>query len=273
MTLRTWFGFCLVTVTAVSVAWDAKGHQIIGEIAYRNLTPKAKERADALLKSDPNERYRVLYQATVWADEIKGETREFDAWHYVNFFQGEANEKPLEPNVLSALDAQTKVLKDPAATREQHLVALKWVLHLVGDIHMPLHASSRMVNGVSDRGGNGYLLDQNSRQRNLHSYWDNALTRATVGMNIAQSADSVIKRGTDNKSYPNRVPTAANWTKAREWAMESFQLAKEFLYTTPQNQAPGAKYEQMAQDISSIRAVESGIRLAALLNSLFDPQK
>lgn len=270
MSVRFGLGLVLVAVAGLASAWDSKGHQIIGEIAFRNLTPTAKTKALALLRTDTNERYRIFYQATVWADEIKGETREFDAWHYVNFFQGQANEKPEEPNVLTALDAQTKVLKDPAAAREQHLVALKWGLHLVADIHMPLHASSRMVNGVSDRGGNGFLLDQNSRQRNLHSYWDNALTRATVGLNIAQSADVIVKRGTDSKSYPNRVATAKDSKNPRDWAIESFEIAQKYLYTTPQGKAPGAEYEKMAQDIASIRAVEAGLRLADWVNTVFD---
>ena len=259
----------LAIVSSLSFAWDAKGHQIIGEIAFRNLTPEAKSASLALIKSMNDERYKFFYQATVWADDIKKDTRDFDAWHYVNFYQGQENKKPEEPNALTAMKAQTAILKGAQYGQDDKRRALMWMLHLIGDIHMPLHSSSRIVNGESDRGGNGFTLDAKGQIRNLHYYWDSAMTRATTGLDIAASADKVLKTAEGVEGYPNRTKKATEEMTFEGWAKESFNLAKDYLYKTPEGRLPDAKYDRMAEEIACVRGTEAGLRLAKYLNDIF----
>lgn len=270
MGLRSWFVAFAVVVSAASFGWDAKGHQIVGEIAYRNLTATAKAKIDKVLASDPDMQYHTFYQATTWADDIKKDTKEFSPWHYIDNYIDHPEMKPPVPNVLTAIDAQTKILKENNMGADARLRAVKWLLHLIGDVHQPLHATSRIVNGEDDQGGNKFVLDANGQIRNLHYYWDNAMTRATTGLDIAQSADKVTGIAKKSSGFGLNPEKAADDLKPEDWAMESFHLCEKYVYNTKQGQMPDSAYSKMAEELACVRGYEAGLRMAAYLNSIFD---
>lgn len=257
--------FALFVVVAPSAfAWDAKGHQIIAEIAYRNLTPAVKQKCDDILSTDPEARYHVFFQASTWADDIKSTTKDFDNWHYINKFIGRPDQAAPKPNVLAAIEAQTKELKS-GLERNARRDALKWLLHLIGDVHQPLHTTARYVGDKHDRGGNDFLLG-NERGQNLHTFWDRALTNATQGMDIQKSADYALRRAADAPGGQDAIDKAVKDLNANDWVLEGYKIASDFVYSTPEGQQPGAAYTKQAQEIALTRAVIGGRRMAAWLN-------
>src|SRR5438128_1518435 len=145
-------------------------------------------------------------------------------------------------------------------------VALAWLLHLVGDIHQPLHSSSRVTPAEplpkGDEGANTFHLDDN---RNLHAYWDRILDAAIAP-----------EPGEDSIAYASRIarqidrvagaPAAA--TDALSWAHEGLRLAQTVVYTgVSRGSAPSAAYHAEALKVSEGQIALAGYRLAALLNA------
>lgn len=119
-----------------------------------------------------------MASVSTWADEVR--SRETAAWHYVNPPDGSCSYEPARdcPGgncVVEAINGQVAILKSRASDAER-LVALKWVVHLVGDVHQPLHAGFK-----GDKGGNRYQVQAFGRGMNLHSLWDGGLIRNRVG--------------------------------------------------------------------------------------------
>ena len=141
-------------------AWGAEGHRIVADIATRFLTPQAAERVRALLVNDkladgtPSGR-QSLGEIAYWSDEIKDFPwgKRAGSWHYDDVpVCGAPDPEHYCKRGLCAsaqIARHLELLKSPRATRRQKNEALKWVVHLVGDIHQPLHTATR-----HDRGGN-----------------------------------------------------------------------------------------------------------------------
>lgn len=265
--IRSIAAISLVAISCISFGWDAKGHQIIAEIAYRDLTPTAQRTAARLLNSDTDSKYHDFPAASVWADDIKSKTRDFDNWHYINRFVGNPEIEPAKPNVVTAMAEQSKILGNSNTADASRLVALKWMLHLVGDVHQPLHTSARMVNGKNDRGGNDFLLGT-GRGENLHSFWDRALTEATRGKNIQESADMILAQINSSADSKAKLEKEVKESSPDAWVNEGYGVANDFLYKLPEGQSPNPDYVKKAQSASMYRAALAGKRLAIWLNTL-----
>ena len=151
-------------------AWNATGHRIVAAIAYDRLTPQAKARVDELLKQHPDfaglSPRDAFLAAAVWPDTIKGDSRFYDDiaanpkptpllpgfpsmarhtnWHYVDLPfspDGTRLERPKKPNALTEL---RRILKEPELTAYD----LPWLIHLTGDVHQPLHCTSRFTSAL-----------------------------------------------------------------------------------------------------------------------------
>src|SRR5947209_346561 len=144
-------------------------------------------------------------------------------------------------------------------------VALAWLLHLVGDIHQPLHCSSRVSPDEplphGDAGGNTFRLDDD---RNLHGYWDRILDEAIAP-----------EPGEDSIAYASRIAQRSERTEPRVtssadvsgWAQEGLRIAQTVVYAgVSRGTAPSADYEAEALRVSEGRIALAGYRLAALLN-------
>src|SRR5690606_28115726 len=114
-----------------------------------------------------------------WADEIKSEPQTYSHtynWHYTEWedHNHEHDESASEGKLVSAINEQVAVLKDPKASQDKKVFAIKFIVHLVGDLHQPLHVG----NGF-DQGGNTCKVTFHGEVMNLHVLWDEALIAKT----------------------------------------------------------------------------------------------
>lgn len=229
-------------------AWGAEGHRLIGEMAEAQLTPAARAEVARLLAAEPG---ATMSSVSTWADEIR--SRETASWHYVNPPPGDCSYergRDCEDGrcAVEALNKQVTVLKSKASDAER-LTALKWVIHLVGDIHQPLHAGFK-----GDKGGNLYQVQAFGRGTNLHSLWDGVLIRKRAGGIDALRASA----STPGVAAPALPQPAA-------WAVESCKVV-----ISPGFYPDGRFIEQsyIAQwdPVLVVRLKSSAQRLAAALN-------
>lgn len=269
------------------VAWGPQGHRTVGAIADRLLSPGARTSVSQLLQRDLDKFGRAsgrttLESVSVWADEIRGTAASHPRWHYDNVPvcgtlrrerycpDGECNTGQL-PRLISVL------ADSHAATRERN-EALKWVVHLVADIHQPLHAADN-----ADHGGNDVqvaLAGLKTRGReSLHRVWDSELVPAALDTGSRQQppADIAALAG-----EARRLAADIGQGSPQSWAAESNRLARSVAYHyggfACGQAAPGivvldAPYQQAAAGVVRGRLLLAGARLAAVLNDALAPAR
>ncbi len=145
----------LLSASAPAHAWGAQGHRLVAEVADARLNPTARAEVDRLLATEPD---ATLASIAPWADQLRakdpGLGRRSAGWHYVNIAEDNCHyEAPKHCRngncIVEALKAQSTILGDRSLTDGERLQALKFVVHLVGDIHQPMHAGY-----AHDKGGN-----------------------------------------------------------------------------------------------------------------------
>jgi hypothetical protein len=268
---------------AQAIAWGPEGHRVIGDIASRYLVPRARAQVLELLRYDrladgrPSGR-RSLGEVANWADEIKdykwGQRKA--SWHYDDIpLCGGARQSLHCRNGQCAsiqLERQLEILVDEGAKRGKRNEALKWIAHLLGDIHQPLHASNR-----DDRGGNRVQVSFFGERDNppygsinLHAIWDVHMVHrllAERGGELAFVAGPVT--GEERRA----------WEKGSisDWIAESHRIAGDFVYpklpvasSCPQKISGvveiGQTYYAQAAPVIETQIRKAGIRLARVLN-------
>ncbi|HEX8550299.1 MAG TPA: S1/P1 nuclease [Abditibacteriaceae bacterium] len=267
-------------------AWWDEGHMAVAQIAYTRLTPVAKARADALVPMGATEKNNTFVSAACWADDLKDEGVYFyNDWHYADTPLIDGVQPPRnmrDGRLLWALEQCVALLKPrfsrdgkplPPAPDAEKARALRFVLHLVGDIHQPLHAASRFSPETprGDRGGNEYKILEPERTgaHDLHALWDGAggMFRGRIDRRNLAPLETIVF------SIENRFPveTVPEWKNAdfAAWQRESFDLAKTVVYQTPLHEKPSEKYVAQVQSVSARRIAVAGYRLADLLNRIF----
>lgn len=164
------------------LAWGNQGHQIIAMLAEAQLSPAAHKEVKRLLALEPG---ATLTSISTWADEHRSPATA--AWHYVNFPRDSCNYQPKRdcPDgkcVVVAIERQLEIL-EAESSDEKRLIALKYLVHLIGDIHQPLHAGY-----ADDKGGNTYQLQAFMRGSNLHALWDTGMIKA-----IDKDNESIVR--------------------------------------------------------------------------------
>ena len=156
--------------------WGSKGHEIVAAIAETHLTDTARKRIKELLPQGT-----TLAEASTWPDKAGRQIPDMDPYHFINFPKDantydQQRDCKLRNCIIEAIAWYMQVLKSPDAPRNEKRIALRFVAHLVGDIHQPLHAGF-----AEDRGGNSVDVRFNGRKENLHSLWDTALVELEQG--------------------------------------------------------------------------------------------
>ena len=295
-----------VLALPASALWDAAGHRTVAAIAWEHMTPRARARAVELLLHGPAlanfpalrpaspappaqgseaARDRALFlNAATWADLVRSRDQPWHAyhrptWHYADFYWDVEHGQPHDipgtgPDSLNAAErivALRATLADAKAADTTKAVALAWLLHLVGDIHQPLHCSSRVTPDDpplphGDEGGNRFRLDDN---RNLHGYWDRILGEAIApdpGEDSIAYADRIAHR-IERAHPPASLAAPAAATDVLGWTQEGLRVAQTVVYAgVTRGEAPSATYEAEALNVSERRIALAGYRLAALLN-------
>jgi nuclease S1 len=305
-------------------AWGCEGHQIVAYIAEAHLTPRARRMALKILAASPIDPSLSRYcqprnsdpfaDASTWADDFRAQHPETGPWHFIDIPRG-AHKGPLEPYcppatgcVVSALEAQLRVLKNPKSSVAARADALRFIIHFVGDIHQPLHDTTN-----NDEGGNCVPVKffgefpketdatRESFEPNLHRVWDVGILDKFAFPPVTRSADSIdaarTLAGDITTSFQLQIRT---WQSKpidfAAWAWESHALADSVAYgklphaipiEPPRsinscaddnhvalrmlrlNETLGPAYESAAAPVVRQQLAKAGARLAALLNSVW----
>lgn len=270
------------TVPAKGFAWGSEGHKVVTAIAQAYLTPVARSNAEAILSGDPDTLTPPdLVSRSTWADAWRGSGhRETAQWHFVDIELDNpdvaaacfgdppplplASLGPAGSCVIDRINAFTAELRNPQTPQAERVLALKYVLHLVGDLHQPLHASDS-----HDRGGNCVLLSLGgARTQNLHSYWDTSVVKAMGSDPVALAAELRARITPAQKVLWERGTP-------RDWAMEAFAVARSTAYRLPSSAKCGGDegpvalpsgYAEAAQSAAALQLERAGVRLALVLN-------
>jgi hypothetical protein len=263
-----------------ALAWGPQGHRTVGAIADRLLTAQAHAWVAQLLSDDldkfgnPSGR-TTLEAVAVWADELHGTPAARASWHYddvpVCGSEPKARYCPAGQCNSEQLKRLIAVLANTGAPARERNEALKWVVHLVGDLHQPLHAADN-----DDRGGNLVpvaLAGVKTRgSENLHRVWDNDLVRVALRAGNRQQPPRNIDALAEQA---HSLAGEAGQGGPDSWASESNNLARNVAYryrgfachSVPQGIVVlDADYQQQAQGLVRERLLLAGARLATLLN-------
>jgi hypothetical protein len=295
--------------------WGCEGHQVIALIAEKQMTPKARAMADKILDASPIspelKRFcpegglNAFVNSSTWADDERPVQPNTGAWHYIDIPLGVShgnlrNYCPASTGcVLTALQAQLAVLRDPRATAQGKADALRFVIHFVGDLHQPLHTETN-----DDLGGNcvpvkflGHApVETNVKwatyRPNLHAIWDFGIIQAQwPGLTSAQVAERLERK------YKSRIVVwASQPVNVAAWIWQSHRLAETVAYgdlpvhialQTPEpvtscngddhisnrmlqlHETLGAAYLKAVEPTVEMQLARAGARLAAVLNSLW----
>jgi hypothetical protein len=282
MLLRSIFGLAFCRLVA---GWWGAGHMLVASIAKANMHPETILKVDSLLSilaTDYPQSSSFIGSAR-WADDIKSQALiSFETWHYENFaISADGTEckftetEKKSKHALWALDAQTKAFTEPATQLWNKAFAIRFVIHIVGDLHQPLHAVSRCSASLptGDAGGNFFeIIDPFSNKKsNLHGFWDSAGGQfpdiddySTEGLVPAIAQE--IMQEYPASSFENFDPTVpANFTL---WALESLALARDVSYNLVEGSRPDQAYIDVTRNVTRSQIAIAGFRLAALLESI-----
>lgn len=254
--------FTLLLILAASTAWGwgREGHDLIGRIAARHLSPEARAGVAALLESG-----ETLASVGSWADEIRGQRRETSTWHYINLPITEPRGDwrawcPPTGCVVSVIPDMIARLRDPSLDRAAKAEALKFLTHFVGDLHQPLHTADR-----GDRGGNDVPVVFLDRPANLHSVWDTPILRW-----MFEQEAGLAERLAGGVNYWERRKMEAG--SLDDWAWEAHGISRDVAYRDLPDGNPvvlGEAYARRAAPAIELQLQRAGVRLARLLNEVF----
>jgi S1/P1 Nuclease len=293
-----------------SFAWDSVGHKLSAYIAWQQMTPATREKVMKILQSAPEDsqlsafypqdarstaaRQQEFFMiAAYWSDIVRDQKFKernkyhHGNWHYSDTFWKMENgqlkiiENPNEDGgkALEKLFDFEKVLKDKDKSDADKAIAIAWTLHLVGDIHQPLHTSARVtdLDPKGDQGGNLFLLTPKDtpreKQENLHSFWDRIIGTSVARKSDAPDAVYLPEIGAKiMKKYPfAKMQNRLKLGQFEQWQQESFKLAttEVFPSTLIRFQAAPANYKKRAFAIAEEQIALAGYRLAATFNQIF----
>ena len=297
-----WIIVALMAPTAAS-AFGPNGHRTVGKVAEGQLTPKAYAAVQDILQGE------TIASASIWPDQQRSAplpSPEFwknaANWHFVNVDPGKTYTKkhytdgamprgcPRKPkkitdfanfnaNAYEAIVCFSNILRKGNDSQEVNELALKFVIHLAGDIHQPMHAGH-----AGDFGGNSIKLRYQFKNTNLHSLWDSVVLEAEL-LSFSDRAHFLTSTITNAQRQ--------GWyeTDPYIWLMENFELAedspvsdpltlRELYYQLPDHFCPEGddglpncryQFAYFAEPMINGRMAKGGIRLADLLNDIFDP--
>ena len=277
--MKTWsfVAAAAALIPAPALGWGKTGHRVVAAIADTQLSGLARAHVEQIL--GPGE---SLDEAANWPDEMRSAPGSFwqktaTPWHYVTLNGIIYDHAPQEGDALEALNHFSTVLNDPNASLADKQRALRFIVHLVGDLHQPLH-----VGKCCDKGGNDVKVTWFGKPTNLHSVWDSQL--------VDDEQLSFTEMASKLERHISPADVVKWWDiNPRDWISESAEI-RDTVYPTktdmpkPTKGKKPKKGEPLLPDLSysyvyrftpvmERRLSQGGIRLAAYLNALFaEPQ-
>jgi len=256
--MKKLFIFCLTSISIVLISWGFKGHRAIASIAQRHLTSNTAYVVSAYLRGES------MSDVATWADENRNSATA--PWHFLNLPPGLTHEQFIKTisesdnNVYTAFLKAEANLKDKSLSADQKNEALKYLIHLVGDAHQPMHISRK-----EDKGGNTIQVQFDGKGTNLHALWDSKLIDHE-GLSEAEIA----------RNYDVATPAQIKQWQAdspMEWIWESYQISNELYEQVKTGQNIDEAYYQKYIQVVRKRIDQAGIRLAGELNRLFNNEQ
>lgn len=270
----------LLLQPAPALAWGYYAHRTTAAIALANVSPQTRAGIARLIDHDralgtPECRIRSLEDAATWPDCVR---RDYWRWGYTAAWHYRTAPicQPYNPKancsgqncVLAQIERNRLILSDESLPDAVRLEALAFLVHFIGDVHMPLHSGDK-----DDRGGNEREVDYGIvPDLNLHWIWDGPLAERAIS-----SAEPPLVR----RYSPAERAGLGGGTPA-EWGRESWALAREVAYAQAFDRDPcagelpeeGALSQQeivAAIPHSQRRVQQAGVRMAAILDEAFAP--
>lgn len=263
-----------------ALAWGPQGHALIADIAAAHLSPAASAQVARLLARDGHDH---LDEIASWADAIRHQRRGTGRWHYVDIpldasHYEAARDCPHANCVIARLAAFAHVLGDRHAAPAARVEALKFVVHLVGDVHQPMHAEDD-----HDKGGNDVRLTYFGRRRSLHSIWDGVILDRALGLTVHRhyTIDYGPTRRTaarldgditarQRRIWSRAISAETIQRAATRWADQAHRLARTVAYgdlPAPPRRNWSGTYQQAAWPVVRRQIERAGVRLAVVLNA------
>lgn len=303
------FSLLMVAFADLS-AWHARGHMLVAAIAWDNLDEGSRSSVTGILQGHPefSRNWQAQYvdhendvtlgkflmmQASLWPDQIKRRNHpDFRynraPWHYITYEMRKAagdsgmisTDTNLEPNrkgdVLTAIDRARWMLAQPSTSKEEKAVYLCWLIHLIGDIHQPLHCASLFNDTdltTGDKGGNMIYIKPNTVGIKLHTFWD-GLPGSSKNIRTTTNTAKVIARKNPKSGFGQLYVN-----NPRRWSYESLNLAAKVVHldgqltvTTDKENAvkPPEDYTKNSKKVALRLVVLSGYRLAMDIDNLMN---
>lgn len=240
---------CLFVLKGFS--WGAEGHRITASIAYHLLSSNIRDSVQFYLGN------KTIQDASNWMDEVRS-NHDYDVLkplHYINMEKGETY-KPKNGNIISELKKTIDELTNrKALSKGVAAIDLKILLHLLGDLHQPLH-----VGYGSDRGGNNIDVDYLHAESNLHKVWDTEIIRTK---NITTDSCLKVLAQFDTKQI-ERIQTG----DVVSWMHESRSFLDSLYHF--ENKKITQEYIDSKGEIVKRQLVASGVRMAKVLQGIFE---
>lgn len=234
--------------------WGKNGHRVVGDIAADYLSAKTQKEVKCILG------HESMAIAGTWMDEIRSDPayNYTHDWHWVTIPDGmtyEQTEKNPDGDLIDAILTIIEDLSEGDLTAKEEEGKLKMLIHLVGDIHQPLH-----VGTGEDRGGNLIDVEWFNEPSNLHRVWDSEmiddskLSYTELSSSINHPSEDQIKR----------------WQNSgvMDWAYEAVEL-RDQVYDLPDDMQLGYRYQYKNFDTVEKQLLKGGIRLAGVLNDIY----
>lgn len=241
----------------MAFAWGAKGHDIVARVAENNVSKRTLRKVEAVLGG-----HSMVYVAN-WMDNAS-HTEEYaytKTWHYVNVEPEEGSyynsEKEAKGDVVVAIDGIVANLKSGELTPEQERAQLMMLIHLVGDMHCPMHAGHK-----SDRGGNGTKVKYFGSQKKLHTVWDSDIIESAHRWSHSEWQEQIDRVGRKQKR-------AMAQGRPVDWIEECVTLAADVYARSTTGENLSYDYVAYYAPVVEEQLLKAGLRLAYILEDIY----
>lgn len=252
--MRNLITISLILISLQAYSWGKTGHRIVGAIAEYHLSKKAKKELQKIMGNES------LATAANWMDFIKSESiwDHANPWHYCTIpgeMTYEESGTPQEGDVIGTIDRLITELENKKFTDGGEVIAIRFLIHLVGDIHQPLH-----VGNGEDRGGNGVKVKFFWQNKNLHSVWDSGI----IDGEQLSYTEWVLEI---NHPSSQEILKWQN-SSTLDWAYESRDYRSQ-VYNLPEDKSINYRYVHDNVALVRLRLLQAGVRLAGVLNKIY----
>jgi hypothetical protein len=246
-----------------AAAWERDGHRIVALIAAPYLTPAAKTQVQELLGGDP---VATMMSAASWADEIADSRPETRGWHYAAVPVDQpaydpARDCPDGNCVVAQTERAYLTLADKTQPKAARAEALKFLIHLIGDIHQPLNCGDNGTNR-----GNDIKVTVEGKDSTLYALWETAIVPV-------MGSDPTALATRFRKNITPQLRKSWFTGSVRDWCWESAQVAKTGAYDDLRGAATengriiiSGDYPYEKANIASTQMKKAGVRLSGLIN-------